>query len=182
MSINQPCFDYVADENWTLTFESPISNLRLYCKYWRTIKANFNHPFTIISGSKLQNPKGNQLNTEMFSDGIIEFTEPISTLTIAIESSNGGYQAMTFGLDSETSIHQWNKNTEDIKAYPNPSSQDLEITGLTHAENYILYNIFGNIVDENILNDHGKINIRYLSNGLYFLKFNNRKMIKVIKE
>ena len=82
---------------------------------------------------------------------------------------------------STLSINDFNLNST-LKIYPNPSNDIIKISGLTTTERYSIYNILGNQVFEGKVDNDEKININKLSKGMYFLKINNRKPIKFIKE
>ncbi|WP_218597741.1 T9SS type A sorting domain-containing protein [Polaribacter sp. NJDZ03] len=72
--------------------------------------------------------------------------------------------------------------SEKINVFPNPSSNFLNISGLNKSEDYIIYDIIGKkIINGTIAHNH-KINILHLANGLYFLKINNKDIIKFIKK
>lgn len=101
LSNSETCWSFSEFSNWTITFDSPISNLRLYCVYWRTNTALFDQPFTILPGSSnIQNPNGNEIITTSWANGIIEFTNPITVLNLSTSSPNGSAIAMTFGVSS----------------------------------------------------------------------------------
>lgn len=69
-----------------------------------------------------------------------------------------------------------------ITFYPNPSSDFIEVVGLTESESYIIYDKLGAKVKSGSISDQNEIDIRDFSNGLYFLKFDNRRTFKFIKE
>ncbi len=48
LNSRQTMFEIDANSNWTVTFDFPVSNLRLYCKFWRTTEVEFDQPFTIL--------------------------------------------------------------------------------------------------------------------------------------
>lgn len=182
LSNSQPCLDYAYNSNWSITFDTPIENLRLYCKYWRDMTVSFNHPFTILSGTNVQSPSGNILNTTSYSDAIIEFSNPVTTLTLTILSGGGSsYQAMTFGTGPALSTSDSYKiNT--LKLHPNPSSDFFQVSGLTKTENYRIFNLLGAEMDNGTLFENKKINTQNLTSGIYFLKIENGGTLKFIKE
>lgn len=75
-----------------------------------------------------------------------------------------------------------NISIEKIKIFPNPSSNFIEITGLTTKNSYEIYNTLGKEVKKGIVSENEKIDIQNLTNGIYFLKLENKKTIKFIKE
>lgn len=80
-------------------------------------------------------------------------------------------------------------NIEDIlspiiRLYPNPTSQDLTISGNNIAGlNYEIFNSLGQKIISSTLQVSNKINVSALQSGLYFLKLNNiSETFKFIKE
>ncbi|WP_335977678.1 T9SS type A sorting domain-containing protein [Gaetbulibacter jejuensis] len=73
-------------------------------------------------------------------------------------------------------------NSKNITIFPNPSSDFIQISGLTKTEKYILYNILGTKIRNGVISDNEKMDIQNLTKGLYFLKFENEHTIKFIKE
>jgi chitinase len=71
-----------------------------------------------------------------------------------------------------------NKN---IKIYPIPSNDFIQISGLDTTEKIKIYNALGIEVLKNSISNK-KINIQGLTKGIYFLKFKNGHSIKFIKE
>jgi len=66
--------------------------------------------------------------------------------------------------------------------YPNPSHDYIKISGLTTTENYTIHSIIGTNVYNGTISGNANIDIRNLSKGVYFLKFNKGKTLKFIKE
>ena len=100
--------EYPSDNNWTATFGTPISNLRLYAVYWRgmggdgtPVTYTFTAPFTILSGFIGSSVNGNSLSIpdSGWGNGILEFTGPLSTLSVSVENGNNSAQALTFAYN-----------------------------------------------------------------------------------
>ena len=70
---------------------------------------------------------------------------------------------------------------EDLKIYPIPSNDFIQISGLDQIKKIKIYNVLGIEVLKNS-SSNKKINIQGLTNGLYFLKFDNGPTLKFIKE
>ena len=66
--------------------------------------------------------------------------------------------------------------------YPNPTSDLIQISGLTNQENYRLYNQLGKELIGGSIFNNDKIDVQNLTNGLYFLKFKNGNTLKFLKE
>ncbi|WDF45729.1 T9SS type A sorting domain-containing protein [Chryseobacterium sp. KACC 21268] len=70
----------------------------------------------------------------------------------------------------------------NFQAYPNPVSDFLQISGLTKAENYTIFNISGMQLSKGVINNNQKINTENLKSGLYLIKLENGQTIKFIKK
>lgn len=75
-----------------------------------------------------------------------------------------------------------NSDYGNIEIYPNPSSDIIKITGLTKKLNFKIYNILGTVILEGTIVNNANIDIRNLLNGLYFINFNNKKIVKFTKK
>lgn len=71
---------------------------------------------------------------------------------------------------------------KEISLFPNPSSNFIIISNLEKIESYLIVNQIGQKVKKGIISNNQQIDIRNLTNGLYFLKFNNGNTLKFIKE
>ena len=85
----------------TATFSQPVSGIRLYLVFWRPdITFTFSEPFTVSSGLTTSTVSRDQITTppSAFGDGIIEFTGPVSSLTITSNAPpmNFSRQGITF--------------------------------------------------------------------------------------
>ncbi|WP_445721751.1 T9SS type A sorting domain-containing protein [Flavobacterium sp.] len=92
-----PMFQHSSTDNLVITFDNPIPNLRVYV-YWRAGVYSFDQPFTILSGNDIQNTSGNNIVVSSIGQGIIEFTNPVTTLNLSVSSAAIGYNGTTFGL------------------------------------------------------------------------------------
>ncbi len=181
---NTTVFAIRADSNWTVTFDSPIPNLRLYCRYLRSSAVSFDQPFTILEGSvNLSTHNGTQLNSVLWGNGIIEFTNPITTLTITYLAGDTNEVQYTFGL-AETltlSIDEVTINNT-IDLYPNPAKDTFKLSGLFKTENFSIYNTLGSLVKKGNISANDEINIQNLTKGMYFLKLEDGNTYKFMKE
>ena len=79
-------------------------------------------------------------------------------------------------------ITSLNDNLDNkIKVFPIPSRDYIQILGINKKEQYSIYNIYGLKTSTGYIGEDHSINIRSLSNGLYFLKFENETTIKFLK-
>jgi hypothetical protein len=79
-------------------------------------------------------------------------------------------------------IFDFNPSSSKIAIYPNPSSHYIQISGLTKSEKYSISSILGSEIKRGAISNNEKLNIQNLDGGLYFMKFDNGKIIKFLKE
>ncbi|MDR6459663.1 hypothetical protein J2786_002770 [Chryseobacterium vietnamense] len=68
-------------------------------------------------------------------------------------------------------------NTE---IYPNPASDVLNISGISEASDYEIYNMAGQKVDEGKISNH-HVNLHHLSKGVYFIQLKNKEKVTRLK-
>ncbi len=88
---------------------------------------------------------------------------------------------LSITYESSLSVDDFNSGN-NINLYPNPSTNFIQIKGLSEIENYEVYNILGAKVLSGEISDDEIINIQNITSGLYFLKFDAGKTIKFIKQ
>lgn len=69
-----------------------------------------------------------------------------------------------------------------IQLYPNPANDYFQLSNLTAAEGYTIYNMLGAKIKSSNISINEKIDIQNLTNGIYFLKLDNGNALKFIKE
>lgn len=74
------------------------------------------------------------------------------------------------------------ETSNSIKLIPNPSSNFIQILGLTSSKKYKIYNVLGVEVDEGILSEKEKLNINGFATGTYFLIFDNGNTFRFVKK
>lgn len=84
--------------------------------------------------------------------------------------------------DSTLSISDNQINSDSVNIYPNPSKSFIKINGHLENVNYSIYNVLGNKISNGIISKNERLDIQSFSNGLYFLKFENGKTLKFLKE
>lgn len=84
--------------------------------------------------------------------------------------------------DSVLSIDDLELVINKFKIYPNPSTDYIKISGISNTENYKIINAAGQQIIKGIITDNGKIDIKVLSYGLYYLQLGNENILKFIKQ
>ncbi|QCE40030.1 T9SS type A sorting domain-containing protein [Psychroserpens sp. NJDZ02] len=69
-----------------------------------------------------------------------------------------------------------------INIYPNPSQNQIKISGINTLEPYTIYNAIGKEISKGKVSKNEEIDIKAFSKGLYFLKLDNGNTLKFIKE
>ncbi len=94
LSASQQTSYFMSGSSWTVTFNSPISNLKLYV-YWRgpggmggSSFYQFDQSFSIATGSTGMTSSGNNLNVTGWGKGILEFSGPITSLTLSADGTS----------------------------------------------------------------------------------------------
>ncbi|TZF99525.1 T9SS type A sorting domain-containing protein (plasmid) [Chryseobacterium panacisoli] len=64
--------------------------------------------------------------------------------------------------------------------YPNPASDVLNISGISEAVDYEIYNIVGQKTDEGEVSDH-TVSLQHLSKGVYFIQLKDREKVTRLK-
>jgi len=84
-------------------------------------------------------------------------------------------------LDSTLSLDDFS-TLNSIKLHPNPTSDFIQVSGLTTSENYSIFNVLGAKVSQGSISDNQSIDVRDFSDGMYFLRFDNGNTIKFLKK
>ncbi|WP_159086018.1 T9SS type A sorting domain-containing protein [Flavobacterium faecale] len=139
-----------------------------------TPMSNFAHPFKDKTGL----------------DYIFEETPHISKV---LSSDNFTYNTTTSSFEfNRTTTYNYDTvivlSKEDfilpnqvVKVFPNPTSDFVQISGLTKIQNYEIYNVLGAQLKKGTVNNNEDIDLQNFKNGLYFLKFNNGNTFKIKK-
>ncbi|REG87880.1 T9SS type A sorting domain-containing protein [Winogradskyella sediminis] len=105
------------------------------------------------------------------------------TLTINTWGSGGGGGAFSYTRSTDQTLSTNDLELEkDLTLSPNPSSEFIKISNLKSKASYSVYNILGANIKSGSVSENETIDIRDLTEGVYFLKINNRNTIKFIKE
>jgi len=96
-------------------------------------------------------------------------------------ASSGGGFSYERSTDQSLSTNEFELNKK-IKLFPNPSSEFLQISNLKSKESYSIYNVLGAEIKNGSISNNEQIDIRNLTNELYFLKFLDGTTIKFLKK
>ncbi|MFC1708288.1 hypothetical protein ACFL59_15965 [Planctomycetota bacterium] len=107
---------YNTGANWTVTFGEPVANVLLYTKWWRGMAGGaggpviytFDRPFTVLSGLTQGTVSGGNtvltLPDSGYHDGILQFTGPLTSLSVVSNTSTASNQNLTFAGTSQPII------------------------------------------------------------------------------
>ncbi len=70
----------------------------------------------------------------------------------------------------------------NIELFPNPSSSVIKISGLAEKLHFEIYSLLGKSIIKGSVSDSETIDIQNIANGLYFINFNNRRVMKFVKK
>jgi hypothetical protein len=106
-----------------------------------------------------------------------------SLLDFIIGNKRGGLSYFRGTNDSTLSSFLINNNSIlNLKIFPNPSKNIIQIDNLHNSIEYEILTNYGSIIKKGSTN--GKVNIEFLSNGIYFLKLKtkfNQQVLKFVK-
>ncbi|WP_420572650.1 LamG-like jellyroll fold domain-containing protein [Kordia sp.] len=74
------------------------------------------------------------------------------------------------------------ESSDSIAVFPNPTKDRFQISGLMQPVRYTLYDISGRLVQTGATSENNSINIQHLSKGMYVLKLDDYKTLKIVKE
>ncbi|MDA9344180.1 T9SS type A sorting domain-containing protein, partial [Algibacter sp.] len=95
--------------------------------------------------------------------------------------ASGGAFSYTRSTDQALSTNEFELK-KNIKLFPNPSSEFIQVSNLESKEFYGIYNILGTEIKNGFISNNEQIDIKNFTNGLYFIRFDNGNTIKFIKE
>jgi hypothetical protein len=128
----------------------------------------------------------------------ISLSNPIPSLTNitsattpgqVIPFNDGANDYLYIAENSYISFFEFNVlSTQDLSKekqfdiYPNPTKDDINISGFEGEKSFKIYNLLGRLVMNGVASKSKKINISSLDSGMYLLKFDTGNVLKIIKE
>lgn len=77
-------------------------------------------------------------------------------------------------------VNESKENKNETIISPNPASDVLNISGVSEAANYEIYNMAGQKVDEGKVSNH-YVNLNHLSKGVYFIQLKDKEKVTRLK-
>lgn len=113
----------------------------------------------------------------------IEADDVYFTLTFNEWGAGNSGGAVSYTRSTDQSLSTTNlENTFEIKIYPNPVHQELKLVGLKNKKTYSIFDTLGKKVKDGVVSTEANtINLNNVSNGLYFIKFDNGYTHKFVK-
>ncbi len=110
---------------------------------------------------------------------------PVNANYIRMEvlSSHGdtfiGFSEIAFSTGNTLSTPQ--QEIESIGLFPNPAKTHVTVNGLKENKKYTLFNVLGTAVLKGNVSNQERIDIAALEDGIYLLKIDDAKPIRIIK-
>jgi subtilisin-like proprotein convertase family protein len=180
-TINDGSGDFPSQNNsnceWLISLNQKSDNCIFI--YWNYFNTRENDIFKIYDGNNSLAPLLVEFSGSSVPDYLVSTGNEvyITYITDATERSQGWelvYQSVLVGTS--------NQSFSKIVVYPNPSSENISIYGLSEKANTVkVFDIYGvnHIAIENF--DNGTIDISKLSAGIYFIRIEDSGKIETIK-
>ena len=103
------------------------------------------------------------------------------SLTDFVIGNKRGGLSFFIGINDSvnTSIINIKDNLINYELYPNPCRQTIQIKNTNQNFDYEILNLSGKLIKKD--NSNGVINIDFLNNGIYFLKFTTKRGYRILK-
>lgn len=163
---NEQSIDYAGSSNLTINFSSPVTNLKLYMRWWRPDGYTFSAPYTLLCGDGIS-ISNDSLIVSGWGNGIVAFTGSVTSLTITSQQSCCSHQAFLFGAGEPAFAGIHNETTPLLPVmYPNPVNDMLQFSIPGQAT---LTDLQGKMLLQSVTTS--SINMEHLPAGIYLLHF-----------
>ena len=95
-----------------------------------------------------------------------------------LQGNNGNFVEVS---STTLSIDNIDAN-EDVKIFPNPTADFLNVSSVLDSNSYKVFNVLGAEVLSNRVSSSRTIDVRQLNKGVYFIRFENRDSLKFVKK
>nr|WP_315247644.1 T9SS type A sorting domain-containing protein [uncultured Flavobacterium sp.] len=176
----------VESGSYKLTTDEKITIKRADGKKFKFTSIYYNNgssPSINIAGYDNNVLVGSIKNVTMGFAGVINFND-IDVDEVRIVSNDfydSSFDSFIGKFTATLGVDDVNFSDAKIVVSPNPANDYLMVSGLKNTENFSIYNVLGSKIFDGIIDNDKKIDLKSLSNGVYFLKFENNKTIKFIK-
>ena len=99
---------------------------------------------------------------------------------LEVTDANGCTETILVTVSDYVSLDE--NFASDIKIFPNPSTDFVQVSGLTSSVDYKIYNVLGAEFAQGVISDQEIIDVNDFSNGLYVLQLDDQRVFKFIKE
>jgi hypothetical protein len=116
---------------------------------------------------------------------LVVYQYPVSSVNLSLTLSDTIFNSVPINILATTicqttGITSSEINT-NIKAYPNPAHDNINITGLFYKQEYTLYNLDGRKIKEGVVSEsENNISLKSLRSGMYVLRIANINLKVVI--
>ncbi|MEN3323049.1 T9SS type A sorting domain-containing protein [Mariniflexile soesokkakense] len=170
-------YNYDANGN-TINYTDSYGGVQYKSEYSFDLAAlmtNFEHPFKDKTG------------LDYFLDEMPYVNKILNETDFIYDNSSSSYlnnhrTVYNYTSSITLSVKNFEITKNNLKIFPNPANNFIQISGLTETEPYEVYNALGAKVSNGIIANNQKKDIKNLANGLYFLKFTDGRTVKFMKE
>jgi len=131
--------------------------------------------------SELDLRNGNNTNLDVFIIATNLNCISVDDVNYATNNWSDVFDTVVYSTDCST-LNTDDFQVENLKLYPNPSSDYLQISGLQQHVNYSILDVQGKEIQFGTLRPHEEIVINALHSGLYFLRIDSGINFKFIKK
>ena len=102
--------------------------------------------------------------------------------SFALTDQGDDFISPIFAQISCGTVGTYSFSENNIKMYPNPTTEKLYFAGMSEATAYSVFSMDGNHVASGSFAMNAAVNVAKLSAGMYFIKFENGATAKFVKE